>query len=306
MARKLLIAPLTMIATLIPGVANCQSAKPIPLIAPREALKISNILLVEKNDTPTFTRELIRLSYRSGDPVLIYLCIPKNVKKPPVALVTYTFPQLATSRFLKDDYCKWITDKGIAFAGFEPSYTGERYKSGPMKEWFISELPVSMSRTVHDVQIIIDYLGSRGELDKTRVGMFGQGSGGTAGILASSVDPRIKVLDALSPWGDWKNWTKSASEIRTPEDRKRFSSNPFLKTIEPYDPFVHLPKVKAQHLRMQFIRKTANVVDAAVDRMVKAAPARTVKKVYSDPSSSVKEMTDGKVFNWIAAKLKSL
>lgn len=301
------LKPLSLIlATLLAGVVFGQQSKPIGLLAPRESLKISKILTVEKNNTPTFTRELIRLSYRDGDPVMLYLCIPKGVKKPPVALVLYSFPQEATSRFLKDEFCKWITSKGIAFVGFEGSYTGERYKTGPMKEWFISELPVSMSRTVHDVQIISDYVSSRADLDKTRIGMFGQGSGGTAGILASSVDARIKVLDVMNPWGDWNNWTRSASEIRTPEDRTRFISSPFLKSIAPYDPLRQLPKVKANHFRMQFISKTANVVESAKAQMLKAAPARTVKKIYSDPGSSMKDLTDGKVFTWIAEKLKAL
>ena len=306
MARNFLIGTLLILATLLAGVATAQVAKPIGLVAPRASLKISKILTVEKNDTKTFTRELIRLSYRAGDPVMIYVCIPKGVKKPPVALVLYSFPQEATTRFLKDDFCDWITSKGIAFVGFEGSYTGERYKTGPMKEWFISELPVSMSRTVHDVQIISDYVSSRNDLDKARIGMFGQGSGGTAAILASSVDARIKVLDVMNPWGDWINWTKSASEIRTPEDRTRFISSPFLKSIAPYDPLPQLSKVKASHFRMQFISKTANVVESAKARMLKAAPARTVKKTYPDPGSSAKDLTDGKVFNWIASKLKAL
>jgi cephalosporin-C deacetylase-like acetyl esterase len=52
-----------------------------------------------------------------------------------------------------------------------------------MQEWFFSKLQESL-----------------GNLDMSRVVMCGQGPGASIAILASAVDPRIKVLDALLGW----------------------------------------------------------------------------------------------------------
>src|ERR1022692_4628664 len=76
--------------------------------------------------------------------------------------------------------------------GFVSALTGQRYHDRPMKEWFVSELPEALGSSVHDVQMILNYLADRNDLDMTRVGMYGQGSGGTIAILAASADPRLK------------------------------------------------------------------------------------------------------------------
>jgi len=72
-----------------------------------------------------------------------------------------------------------------------------------MKEWFVSDLEHSLVGTTHDVQMVINYLASRGDFDMSRIGIFGEGSGGTIALLAASVDARIKAVDVLDPWGDW-------------------------------------------------------------------------------------------------------
>ena len=72
---------------------------------------------------------------------------------------------------------------------------GHRYHDRPMRQWFVSELQEAVVKSVHDVQMILNYLSTRGDLDLNRIGMFGQGSGGTIAILVASVDPRIKAIN---------------------------------------------------------------------------------------------------------------
>jgi len=101
---------------------------------------------------------------------------------------------------------KALTKDGFAAVGFVSALTGHRYHDRPWREWFLSELQENLAKTAHDVQMVLDYLESRSDLDMSRVGMFGQGSGASIAILASAADPRIKVLDVLDPWGDWPTW----------------------------------------------------------------------------------------------------
>jgi hypothetical protein len=119
-----------------------------------------------------------------------------------VILYLYGYPT-DTDIFKNDDCDALVTRDGFAAVGFVSALTGHRYRNRPMKEWFLSELQESVATSAHDVQMVLNYLASRGDLDMNRVGMFAQGSGASIAILATAVDPRIKVLEALDPWGDW-------------------------------------------------------------------------------------------------------
>ena len=83
-----------------------------------------------------------------------------------------------------------------------------------MKEWFVSQLQESIAASAHDVQMILNYLAMRGDLDMDHVGMFGDGSGASIAILAAAVDPRIKASDLLDPWGDWPDWIAKSTLIQ--------------------------------------------------------------------------------------------
>src|SRR4029077_13425508 len=159
-------------------------------------------LLAYHNDYPGYTVELLQVQWRFGDPLDLYVMKPKGIATPPVILYLYGYPA-DTDRFKDENFQKAVTKDGFAAVGFVSALTGHRYHDRPMREWFISDLQESLATSAHDVQMILDYLSTRGDLDTTRVGMYTQGSGASIGILTSAVDPRIKVLDALDPWGDW-------------------------------------------------------------------------------------------------------
>ena len=70
------------------------------------------------------------------------------------------------------------------------------------------------------------------------------------GVLAAAVDPRIKVLDLMDPWGDWPDWM--AKSTRIPEDeRANFVKPEFLKKVAGLDTVDWLLKLKTQSVRLQ-------------------------------------------------------
>jgi hypothetical protein len=257
---------------------------------------------LDKIETPEYTRELVRVAWRSWDPIDLWVVKPAGVKNPPVILYLYSFPS-SNDRYYNRDFCKFLVKNGFAAVGFVSALTGPRFHDRPMKKWFISELQESLITTVHDVQMTLNYLGQRGDLDMTRVGMFGDGSGASIAILAASVDPRIKALDVLNPWADWPDWLAQSSLV--PEDERATYLKPeFLKTVENLDPVKYLPTLKTQYVRLQQIENLKVTPQLVRDRLEAAAPHTARIVHYGDPKIFVTEVTlSGAGFDWIKLQL---
>jgi len=255
-----------------------------------------------KAEYPGFTRELLQVQWRTGDPIDLWIIRPKGVAKPPVVLYLYSYPS-ETDKFRDDRYCQRVTKDGFAAVGFVSALTGHRYHMRPMKEWFVSELQESVVTSVHDVQMIINYLTQRGDFDMNQVGMFGQGSGGTIAILAAAFDPRIKAVDALNPWADWPDWMARSALI--PEnERSNYVKPEFLKKVAFFDPVLWLPNLKSQAVRIQDIESDTDTPEICKKKLESVAPASAEVVKFEDDQAHFRAMVGGKVFEWIKGRLR--
>lgn len=258
----------------------------------------------EKDVLPQFTREMIRLEWRYQDPIDVFVIRPNGVVKPPVVLFLYGYPT-DTDRFFDDTLCANLTRDGFAAVGFVSALTGERYHDRPMKEWFVSELQESLGTSVHDVQMVLNYLETRGDLDMSRVGMFGQGSGGTIAILSTAVDPRIKATDVLNPWGDWPNWLAKSPQVPDSE-RAQYLTPAFLAKVAPLDPVRSLPALNGRPVRLEETSFTYATPVEARKTLVEALPPDAVLVRYRDRDQYLQEAgTNGKILDWIHDALKT-
>ena len=261
-------------------------------------------ILGEKAEFPDFTRELIQLQWRTGDPIDLYVILPRGVKKARAIVYLYSYPS-ESERFIDNDYCRRLVKGEFAAIGFVSALTGQRYHDRPMKEWFVSALEESLVTSVHDVQMILDYLATRGDIDVSRVGFFGQGSGATIAILAASVDPRIKALDLLEPWGDWPDWLAQSSLV--PEDERSSYLKPgFLARIAPLDPVKSLPGLNTQASRLQLVADNAVTPPTARERIASAAPHSMLVVRYQDTRSLYDATTGGRLFVWVKEALTAV
>ena len=260
-------------------------------------------LVAQKDENPSFTRELVQLQWRTGDPIDLWVMRPKGVTKPPVILYLYGYPS-ETDRFRDNDYCDRITRNGFAAVGFVSALTGHRYHDRPMKKWFVSELQESLATSTHDVQLILNYLSDRGDLDMTNVGMFGEGSGATIAILAAAVDPSIKTLDVLDPWADWPEWMKSSFVIPE-EERKNYIRPEFLAKIAPLDPVLWFPQLKTPHIRLQHVGDDSATPQAAKQHLEGVAPKGAVIQRYEDTKQLFTAVSGGRLFDWMKDQMRS-
>jgi hypothetical protein len=274
-----------------------------PLLPDSSTLPVPEALEGGKTDYPEFTRELQQVQWRLADPIDLWIVRPIGVKKPPVILYLYSFPS-DTDRFENPEFEKFVTRDGYAAVGFVSALTGQRYHDIPQKKWFISELQPSLAMSAHDVQMILNYLSSRGDLDMSRVGMYGTGSGASIAIMAAAVDPRIKVLDLLDPWGDWPDWLAKSTMV--PEDeRPNYLKPEFLSKLENLDPVKWLPELKTQTVRLQYVEEGTVTPDAARKRVIAAAGPNVKVIQYPDNKAFAESVAaTGKRFDWIKEQLR--
>jgi hypothetical protein len=311
------------------GVPATESSTPAGAIAPFAAVDdISSSLLtpkvIEDLSTPSlqsseliadkaligevdvqdgFTRELTRVAWRPGDPVNLYIIKPAGVKRPPVILYLYSYPS-ETDRFRQNDFCRFLTRGGFAAVGFSSALTGERYHNIPMAKWFVSELPQSLAISAHDVQMILNYLATRGDFNVDQIGMFGDGSGATIAILAAAVDPRIKTLDLLDPWGDWPDWIAKSTLI--PEnERPDYLKPEFLKSVAPLDPVKWLPQLKTQKVLLEDVKTVTVTPDEARNKIEAAVPSNVEIQRYDNVQAFAKTASSGKEIEWLKEQLQS-
>lgn len=227
------------------------------------------------------TRELVRLQWRPNDPIDLYVLRPKGAAAPPVMLflLNYTFD---SDVFRNPAWCQEAKQNAVAVVGFGSALSMQRFHAPrPMKQWFVSELQEALATSTHDVQMILNYLGRRGDLDMKHVGMLGQGSGGAIAILAATADPRITTLDLLDPWGDWPDWLKTSKQIPE-QERQDYLQPEFLAKVALLDPVTVLPQLKFKALRIQQVTSDLVTPPAARDKIAAAVPSNGTVTHYPD------------------------
>jgi dienelactone hydrolase len=257
----------------------------------------------DKDDEKDFVREFVKVQWRPGDRIYLYVVRPKNVPKPPVVIYLYGHPS-EVDRYQDNGWCTRATAGGYAAVGFVPALTGHRYHDRPMKEWFVSELQESLGKSAHDVQMVLNYLAERGDVDINNVGIFGAGAGGTIAVAAASVDPRIKALYLLDPWGDWPKWT-AKSDVIPDQERPRYLKTEFLKKVAPFDPVALLPKFKTPHLRLDQLNDDFTTVPEVAKKRIEAAlPARAEHHRFTNGNEFYAASSGGRIFDWIKTQVQ--
>jgi len=264
-------------------------------------VSVIRVSLWEKED---YNEELLRAQWRTNDPIDLYVVRPKGTEKVPAILYLYDYSN-DTERFRNESWCKRMTRGGFAAVGFISAVSGDRIRAPrPLNASFLGDLQEGLGTTTHDVQMILNYLDSRGDIDVSRVGMFGQGSGASIAVLAAAVDPRITTLDLLDLWGDWPDWLRE-SPVIPQEDRAKYVSPQFLNKVAKLDPAMYLPRLKSQKVRIEYILDDATTTPtSARNVMLKAAPENAKVLNYNDEAEHVEEWHANGLSGWIKGQLK--
>jgi hypothetical protein len=173
----------------------------------------------------------------------------------------------------------------------------------PLKQWFVSELPESLGSSVHDVQLILNYLTERGDMDVEHTGMIGIGSGATIAILAGHADPRIKALDLLDPWGDWPDWLRESPAVPD-EERAKYTAPEFLKSVAKLDPVAYLPSLKTP-IRLQQTLSEPVMPKTPRERIATSVRDQRLLTRYANPEVLMQAWKVEGLSGWIKQQLRS-
>jgi hypothetical protein len=272
-----------------------------PELTPGMKMEVVPLLKSKQNE---FTREMISVQWRDLDPIDLWVIKPAGVKNPPVILYLYSYPS-DDLRYKDNEFCQFVTRNGVAAVGFVSAVTGQRRHDRPTRETFVNQLQEGLATSTHDVQMILNYLVKRGDLDMTRVGMWGDGSGASVAIMAAAVDSRIKALDLLDPWGDWPEWLAKSTLV--PETERAVMLKPeYLKMVENLDPISYLPNLKTQQVRLQHIKQGITVTpDVVREKMEAAAPSNVNIVHYENTKAFFTDVASkGTGFDWIKGRVE--
>ena len=258
--------------------------------------------LVEKDVEPEYISEWIKVQWRSDDPIYLYVVRPTNVPKPPVVIYLYDYPA-ETDIFRDSDWCKSVTGGGYAAVGLVPALNGQRYHGRPMKEWFVSELQEALAKSAHDVQMVLNYVSERGDVDMNNVGILGVGAGATIAVAAASADSRIKAIDLVDPWGDWPVWMAKSNVIPA-EERSRYIKPDFLGGVSPFDPVSLLPRLTTPRVRLnQFAENSSTPSDASSKILAALPPGAERRRLADGAQFDPMVAAGGHDFDWLKLQL---
>lgn len=106
----------------------------------------------------------------------------------------------------KESQLSLLTDlakRGFFAVAIDGRHHGARTKAGSgsaeyheaiLNAWFGSKKLPFLYDTAWDVMRLVDYLGTRDDVDAARIGLIGFSKGGMEGYLAAAADPRIAVV----------------------------------------------------------------------------------------------------------------
>jgi hypothetical protein len=265
-------------------------------------LEATGAVVLGKADVEGCTRERLRLQWRVNDPIDIFLIRPLGAQKIPAVLFLYNY-NFHEAVFEKDRWCNVATRNGYAVVGVPSALSWSRIRPPrPLKEWFVGDLQEALASSAHDVQMVINSLATRDDIDTRLVGIFGEGSGGAIAILAAAADPRIRVLDLMDPWGDWPDWLKGSLQIPEKE-RPDYLKPEFLAGVSTLDPVDYLPQLKDRSIHIQQVLTDLVTPSSARDRIAAAAPQPSAVARYDTVADESKALGSDGIVGWIAGQL---
>jgi len=194
---------------------------------------------IEKREFTGYTREKVVFNSRRGVSVLGYVLMPKNPLRTPVPAMVCVpghgrgvddivgIDDKGQDRTDKSgyqhDFAIQVAEAGLAAVAIEPMAFGCRRDPITFKKSLGTSAcqpaaggallvgQTMIAWRVYDVMRTIDFIGTRPEIDSSRIGCMGISGGGTCTLFSSALEPRIRVAMVSGYLNTFKNSVGSLS-----------------------------------------------------------------------------------------------
>ncbi len=189
--------------------------------------------IVEKAEKEGLMREKVVFRGAQGFLVPAYLQLPPHGTVPyPCVLLLHGWSGSKEDWWRDGNYIsggnvrRALADAGFAIMALDAQCHGDRIAQNDFApvNHYLADTPSGTPRkgyfTLHEIYIqttrdyrrAIDYLESRADIDKSRIGVLGYSMGGTQTFLLTGVEPRIKTSVAVATPAEKSKWSPVAPQ----------------------------------------------------------------------------------------------
>jgi len=231
----------------------------LKLLGPFPEKVALDAIVLESVNCGTYIREKIEYNVETGDRVRAYVLLPKNLTKE--TPVVFCHHQHAGNFLLGKSevvglagnpdqaYAVELVELGyITFAPDAVAFEERNWNDDSEKvEYFelatrLVKSQTLLAKVLHDVSVGLDYLESRPEVDKEKMGFIGHSYGGRMAIWVPALDKRIKVSVSNCGCVNYKNSltrdTGIQMEFCIPGIMQQGDVEDIVKMIEPASLFI--------------------------------------------------------------------
>ncbi len=243
------------------------------------------------------------LSYESvhDQRVTAILSLPKVISSPcPAVLVMHGSGGNKDSDYVSA-ICQEMNKRGVAALSIDAQYRGDRTKTGHSGDLRPDSYAMrdAWVQDVIDLRRAVDYLQSRPDIRKDKIGFIGFSMGAMLGSVLGGVEPRVACFLLAVPGGGFVNLAKHVDLYPKLKEKWPISMTPeVLKRVEEFafvaDPIYFIGKILPRPLLM-IVAKQDEIIPAEASSILIETGKIPAKNILTIPTGHV--MTPSIIFN---------
>lgn len=263
---------------------------------PSAPLKAEIKPLFDTKNPPAVRNYSLRFAGAKGETVFGLFVLPKtaSAKRPaPAVLLQHGLGGNKTQLVL---LATTLASKGFASVMIDTAGHGERRafaNRASVGDWDLADIRLACAQTTMDLRRALDYLETRADVDKKRIGYVGVSLGGIIGSLFVPNEPRVRAAVFWAAGGGWGNIARK-SEISLAKRRRAAesaTSQDFTRVGEEMrdvDPLTYIARAAPRPIL--FLNGTNDTLVPTATGKALFAAARDVKKQILLPGGHIPDI----------------